>query len=160
MNRSINLPACIAIAAVAILGVLLSSCDSGGLARVKPAYTQSYVDYAGAPIKEFHSWRLDGWEAVSRNKLVVWGGVNEAYLLTVWDSCQDLLFANRVAVSSTLHSFSTLETVSVGRERCPISEIRPIDIKRMKADRAAARAGHANQPAKPIQVLPDKVVHS
>lgn len=143
MNTSIKSSLLVLVAALAVL----SACESGGLARVKPPYSQAYLDYTGAPIKEFHSWRLDSWEAVGRNKLVVWSSTNEAYLLTVWDTCQNLQFANHVGVSSTMHSISTFETVRVGRERCPISEIRPIDIKRMKADRAA-QVARANQPSK------------
>jgi hypothetical protein len=82
---------------------------------------------------------------VARDSLVVWNGANEAWLLKVWDSCHDLQFAEHVAITSTTRTISRFEQVRVGRERCPISEIRPVDLKRMKADRAAAAA--AAQPA-------------
>jgi hypothetical protein len=35
------------------------------------------------------------------------------------------------------------DTVLVRRDRCPIAEIRPIDVKRMKADREADREATA-----------------
>jgi hypothetical protein len=75
---------------------------------------------------------------VSRNQLVVWDSINRAYLLTVWDSCRDLKFANTIAVTSTSRTVSKFEKVLVERDSCPIKEIRPIDVKQMKADRRAA----------------------
>ena len=120
--------------------VALMACASG-IARLHgDDASQRYVDYAGAPVDHFTAFRLDGWTPVSRNRLVVWNGVNEAYLVTVWDTCRDLQFADHIGVSSTTNTVSHFEHVTVGRDRCPISEIRPIDVKQMKADQAAAAA--------------------
>ncbi|MCB1625656.1 MAG: hypothetical protein KDI32_13770 [Pseudomonadales bacterium] len=128
------------IVAVAIGALALTACAStGDLAKKNGEEAQfRYMDYAGEPVKEFRSFRLDGWTPVARDKLVVWTGVNEAYLIKVWDSCRDLQFANHVGVTSTGNTVSTFEKVRVGRETCPISEIRPVDIRRMKADRREA----------------------
>jgi hypothetical protein len=122
-----------------VLAVTLASCASG-MERMRGEESSSkYIDYAGAPVEQFASFRIDGWTPVSRNQLVLWTGINEAYLLKVWDSCQDLQFANRIAVTSTADTISRFDKVRVGRDQCPISEIRPIDVKQMKADRALAR---------------------
>ena len=121
----------------------LSRLNEGG-------FETRYVDYAGAPIDKFTSFRLDGWTPVSRNQLVVWNGPNEAYLIKVWDTCRDLMFANGIGVTSTTRTISRFEKVRVGRDSCPIEEIRPIDVKHLKADRAAAaeaRRGGASQPS-------------
>lgn len=134
-----------------VLGAVALMGCAGGLTRLNGADpSQRYVDYAGAPIERFTTFSMDGWTPVSRNRLVVWTGVNEAYLVTVWDTCRDLQFADRIGISSTTHTVSRAEHVIVGRDRCPISEIRPIDVRQMKADRAAsvaamkpARAGDA-----------------
>ena len=124
-----------------VLGAAALPGCAGGLTRLNAAdASQRYVDYAGAPIERFTTFRMDGWTPVSRNRLVVWTGINEAYLVTVWDSCRNLQFADRIGVSSTTHTVSRAEHVIVGRDRCPISEIRPIDVKQMKEDRAAAAA--------------------
>jgi hypothetical protein len=123
-----------------VCAALLAGC-AGGTARMRGEDTsQKYVDYAGAPVDSFTTFNINGWTPVSRDQLVVWTGVNEAYLLKVWSTCQDLLFAERVAITSTTRTISKFEKVRVGRDQCPIEEIRPIDIKQMKADRAAARA--------------------
>ncbi len=123
--------------------LMLASCASG-LGRMSGAEaSRQYIDYAGEPVERATSFRIDGWTPVSRNQLVLWTGVNEAYLLTVWDTCDDLQFANRIAVTSTGGSISKFEKVRVGRQQCPIKLIQPIDIKQMKADRKMEREAEA-----------------
>ena len=135
-----------------IVGALaLAGCTTNGaLAKVKGERAEfRYADYAGEPIDEFRSFRLDGWTSVARDQLVVWNGVNEAYLIKVWDTCRDLQFANYIGVTSTTSTISKFEKVRVGDDTCPISEIRPIDVKQMKADRrAATEAAKADKPVK------------
>ena len=106
--------------------------------------TFRYADYAGMPVEGFQAHLIDGWTSVSQTQLVVWTGVNDAYLIKVWNTCQDLQYAEHVGITSTASRVSTFEKVRVGRETCPISEIRPIDVKRMRADRQAA--ADANKP--------------
>ena len=124
------------LAAVLLPGLV--ACASN-LARVTDRGVESrYVDFAGEPIERFTAFNLDGWTPVSRNQLVVWNGPTEAYLLKVWDNCHDLMFADGVGITSTTRTVTKFEKVRVGRESCPIDEIRPIDVVRMRADRAAA----------------------
>lgn len=128
-----------------VLMVLLAAGCASGPRRNTEQESLSYLDYAGEPIKGFTSFRLQSWRPLSRNKLVLWGGVNEAYLVTVWDGCPDMQFANAIHVSSTGSQITTFDYVDVGRNRCPISEIRPIDIRQMKADRAADARSRKDQ---------------
>jgi len=53
-----------------------------------------YNAYAGEPIDHF-TWlgRYDGWEPIGRYELVVFTGVNDAYLLKVMPPCENLQFA-------------------------------------------------------------------
>ena len=94
-----------------------------------------YREYAGEPIKSFYMVDYDGWSPVSDNQLVVWTGINKAYLLSVKGYCPDLKFANAIAVTSTANTVDKFEKVIVGRDRCFINEIRPLDTKQMKEDR-------------------------
>jgi hypothetical protein len=98
-----------------------------------------YREYAGEPVKSFYLDNFDGWTPVSKDQLVVWSGLNEAYLLTVTGYCPDLKFANTVAVTSTANTVDKFEKVIVGRDRCFIKEIRPVDTKQMKVDRKVLR---------------------
>lgn len=126
--------------AILVLTALLAAACAGGPRRNTSDDAVAYLDYAGEPVRGFTSFRLQSWQPLSRNRLVLWTGVNEAYLVTVWDSCPDLLFAHSIHVSSTGSQITTFDHVNVGRDRCPISQIRPINVRQMKADRAADRA--------------------
>jgi len=123
-----------------VMTALLTVGCAGGPRRVDGDRTIQYLDYAGEPVRGFTSFRLQSWQPLSRNRLILWTGVNEAYLVTVWDSCPDLQFAHSIRVTSTGSQITTFDHVKVGRDRCPIEQIRPIDVRQMKADRAADAA--------------------
>ncbi|MEO8019194.1 MAG: DUF6491 family protein [Pseudomonadota bacterium] len=110
-----------------------------------------YTDYAGEPVKSFYMPNFDGWSAVSKDQVVIWSGMNKAYLLTVTGYCPDLQFANAIAVTSTAHTVDRFEKVIVGRDRCLINEIRPLDTKQLKADRKLMR----EQMKKPQPITPE-----
>jgi len=121
--------------AVILVAATTAACATGPARVETNATLERYELYAGAPVRDFTSFDLDWWEPLTRNKLVLWNGVNEAYLVTVWNSCQDLKFADAIRVTRTGNTISTFEAVKVGRDRCQIEEIRPIDVRRMKAER-------------------------
>ncbi len=98
-----------------------------------------YREYAGEPVKSFYMPDLDGWAAVSKNQLVVWAGSNRAYLLDVSGYCPDLQFANTIGVTSTGNTVDKFEKVIVGRDRCLINTIRPVDVQQMREDRKLMR---------------------
>lgn len=99
----------------------------------------NYNEYAGEPVQSFYMPSFDGWTSVSKDQLVVWTSQNKAYLINVTGYCPDLQFANRIAVTSTGSSVDKFEKVIVGRDRCFIDTIRPIDVKQMKEDRKLLR---------------------
>ena len=98
-----------------------------------------YREYAGQPVKSFYMNSYDGWTPVSKDQLVVWTGLNEAYLLKVTGYCPNLQYANAIGVTSTANTVDKFEKIIVGRDRCFINEIRPIDTKQMKEDRKLLR---------------------
>jgi hypothetical protein len=114
-----------------VCAALLAGCATGP--------KLDYTDYAGEPVKSFYMDNFDGWTVLSKDQLVVWTGMNKAYLLTVTGYCPDLQFANAIAVTSTANTVDKFEKVIVGRDRCFINEIRPLDTKQMKEDRKLLR---------------------
>ena len=98
-----------------------------------------YREYAGQPVRSFYMTNYDGWAPVSKNELVVWTGINEAYLLNLKGYCPDLQWAHAVAVTSSANTVDKFEKVIVGRDVCLINEIRPIDTQQMKEDRKLLR---------------------
>jgi hypothetical protein len=121
----------------ACVAALLTGCATGP--------KLNYSEYAGEPVKSFYMSHFDGWSAVSKDQLVVWAGMNKAYLLSVEGYCPDLQFANTIAVTSTANTVDKFEKVIVGRDRCLIREIRPIDVKQMKEDRKILREEQRQQ---------------
>jgi hypothetical protein len=134
--------------ATLIAAVLLAACSGGGIPRHdgQEKLRDRYASYAGPPIDSF-TWlgRYDGWESIGNNQLVLFTTPFDAYLLTVSGPCNDLNFANRIGLTATGNTVSArLDSVTVNRFRCPISEIRRVDYKRMQADmRAAAEKAKA-----------------
>ncbi len=119
---------------------LLAGCGSA-LTRADDEQTYSgYRHYAGEAVDGFTAFRMLSWQPVARNKLVIWTGVNEAWLLTVWDNCPDLHFVHTIRVTSTGSRVTTFDKVIAGRDRCPIRGIQPVDVRQMKADRKAEAA--------------------
>jgi hypothetical protein len=127
----------ISLVAVVSAAGLLAGCAST-LAKLNGPKLD-YTEYAGEPVKSFYLGNFDGWSAVSKDQLVVWSGMNKAYLLKVVGYCPDLQFANAIGVTSTANTVDKFEKVIVGRDRCLINEIRPIDVKQMKEDRKLLR---------------------
>jgi hypothetical protein len=138
-----------------LLAALLAGCagtpqmsDEERLAR--------YKAYAGDPVDRFTQMRIDNWESLDTNRLVLWNGRNEAYLLTVWDTCADLRQAQTITVvSASAHTVSVFDKIRVvkdprfgpmmtGLDTCPIREIRPVDVKQMRADEEAAQKQRAD----------------
>jgi len=136
--------------AFGLVVAMLAGC-AGGSPRVEHSETLGrYLDYAGEPVDRATSFRLDSWELVGRDRIVLWTGVNEAYLVTVWDTCRDLQFTQHIRVVSGIdNQISRFDKVMVGRDTCPIKEIRPIDVRQMKADRAAERAQQKGEKGEP-----------
>jgi len=122
-----------------VLLVLLAACaaDRYGAGQARAEYER----YAGPPVDEFRYATFDGWQVVGRDRVVLFVDVTRAYLVTVMEPCVDLGFTEHLAVSETLHTISRFESLfPERRERCPITEIRPVDLRQLNADRAAARA--------------------
>lgn len=73
---------------------------------------------------------------MSDTQLIVWTTINQAYLLSVAQPCINLQFAQRIGVSATVGTVNRgLDYVLVERQRCQITDIRPVDYKKMMADR-------------------------
>ena len=133
--------------APALAGVMCTTLLAGCATGPKLDYT----DYAGEPVKSFYMANFDGWSVVSKDQVVIWSGMNKAYLLTLTGYCPDLQHVNAIAVTSTGNTVDRFEKVIVGKDRCFINEIRPLDTKQMKEDRKLMR----EQMKKPQEAPPE-----
>jgi hypothetical protein len=128
------------LSAILVAAALASGCaSSSGLSKSEKLLNR-YEPYVGEPVSSFTAFRQESWQPISRTQLVLWTGVNDAYLLTVANNCPNMMFTNAVQVTSTGSGISTLDHVIIKGDRCPITQIQPIDVRRMRADRNARAA--------------------
>jgi hypothetical protein len=119
-----------------VVVAVVSACS--GIARREDPQTKldRFMDYAGPSIDRIvYLGRYDSWQALTDDKLVVFTGVNDAYLLTVARPCTGLRFTNRIGLTSTGSTVSRgFDAVRFDRERCQIIDIRKVDYRKMKED--------------------------
>jgi hypothetical protein len=119
-----------------VAAALLASCSGIPLEKREAAERARFEAYAGKPVDHF-TWltRYEGWEPISRNQLVVWTGINQAYLITVFSPCTDLMFARRIGLTSTTDTvYAHFDSVRAEGWHCIIDTIRPVDYRRMQHD--------------------------
>jgi hypothetical protein len=101
-----------------------------------------YRAHAAAPVQSFRYLnRIDGWTPLGDSAVAIWTRPNEAYLLEVDNPCPDLDFAQAIGLTSQFGIvYSRCDKViprtgAGGPERmpCHIRQIRPLDVKALKA---------------------------
>jgi len=125
-----------------IAAALLASCSGIPLKQREAAERSRFEAYAGKPVDHF-TWltHYNGWEPISPDELVVWTDINDAYLITVFHPCTDLMFARRIGLTSSGDTvYAHFDAVRVQGWRCMIKSIQPVDYLRMQRDLRAQRA--------------------
>ncbi len=122
-----------------VLGVAIADPTLADTRATQRRHLDEYTPYLEAPVDEFRFWSLYQWQLVGPRKVVVWSTLKDAYLITVHAPCARLEWARNIGLTSQqLHRVSArFDFVTVGRERCQIEQIRPIDLARMHVDRGA-----------------------
>jgi Family of unknown function (DUF6491) len=135
----------VAVTALAACVLVITGCATGLAHRTEAAPPSDYVTFAGPPIDGFHAFRPHSWESIGSNQLVIWSNPWDAYLLTVWPTCVGLPFANVIGLKTYTGSVSRFDSIVLpDRTRCPISDIRRIDLKKVKEARDARAAATRN----------------
>jgi hypothetical protein len=152
IEPSASLPRALAAVAVLAAAALLAACAASTAQRTRedvlPARAK-YLAYARAPVDSF-TWlgRYMGWEALSDDELVLFVTPTKAYYIKVWSPCGNrggLRWVYHIGLTKTTGTvYVRSDSVIADRWRCPISEIRPVDWGRMKADSRAAHKALAS----------------
>ena len=119
-----------------VLGLMLA-CVAGA-AQAK-RHATDYAAYAGEPVREFRFFQLYNWQRVTDRQMVVWTKPSTAYLLDLRNNCAAM--TGRVTlqvggVDGVQGRLRESDDVIVGDLHCKVESIRPLDLARMKADRA------------------------
>ena len=118
------------------LAAMLAACASAPYAQRPSERQAAYAAAAGAPVRNFRFFSLYSWEPLSDSQLAVYTRPNEAWLLDLGGDCQDLAFVNSIGLTSNLNQVMVgFDRVLTGRGNfpCTISQIRPVDVKSLKA---------------------------
>lgn len=131
-----------------VAAVLTAGCAKGLQRNSDPL--AKYDGYIGEPVKSFNAFRIQSWQPVDKDQLILWTGINDAYLIKVSGFCPDLPFANTIRVDNrgVTSQVTTFDAIIVRRDRCLIQQINPIDVKQMKADRKADQESAAREAQK------------
>lgn len=104
--------------------------------------------HAGEPVRSIHIARTQSWESLGDEDLLLWTSPGRAYLLKLDSGCHDLGSAMDIELkyqspmlSAGFDHIRVLERGPGVRQECRILEIRPVDVKAMKAaDKEARKA--------------------
>jgi hypothetical protein len=127
------------IMSVVLASLVVAGCAAGTSVSRGEQAMDKYEPYLGEPVRSFTAFRIDSWQSVDRDRLILWTGINDAWLITVSGFCPDLMFTDRIRVTSTGSQVSTFDKIVVRGDTCLIDKIEPINVRQMKADRDAAK---------------------
>ena len=139
MNRSIMyLPALLAALAV-------SGCATNAGLRDEERLTL-YRNHAGEPVDSIHySGRYNGWTPLSDGAFALWTRPSQAWLVELYSPCSEIDYADTIGFRDVNGRLSArFDQVYVGSHSlipisCTIKEIRPLDIKAIRAAEKKAR---------------------
>lgn len=115
---------------------LLSACASTPYAQRISERQAAYAAAAGAPVRNFRFFTLYSWEPLSDSQVAIYTRPNQAWLLDLGGGCPDISFVNTIGLTSNLDQVMVgFDKVLTGRNNfpCMISQIRPVDVKSLKA---------------------------
>ncbi|HEU0224771.1 MAG TPA: DUF6491 family protein [Steroidobacteraceae bacterium] len=139
MGRQLLNTACVALALAALL---IGGCAGTRQREGEISDRDRYWHYAKEEVPSFSSLgRISGWRPLGRNELVVWTRFDEAYILRVDPGCFELDTAIGIRLESRVSGMisSGFDWVRVGRDRCRILKIFPMDYRLMKQEERELR---------------------
>ncbi len=126
------------------LAVALAGCASTP-GRSDSERVAAYAAAAGAPVSSFRVFTpFWSWEALTDSQLAVYTRPNQAWLIDA-DGCQGLTFATAIGVTSNMHVVTKgfdrviMHGAAVNHLPCIITQIRPVDMAKLKALQQAQR---------------------
>lgn len=130
------------VVGVVLLGAFMAACSSVPYAQRQKQRQDAYNAAAGAPVRSFvYLGRMWSWEPLSDKQLVVYTVPTRTYLLDVW-GCPNLPWTQVIGLTASFREVQTnFDKVLTGRgyTSCPITQIRPIDLARLKLEQQAQR---------------------
>lgn len=127
------------VAAAGVAALLLAGCSSVPYTRSDAQRLAQVQAVAGAPVTKFRYVRISGWESFGDQDLLVTTSPRTAWLLHLFGPCRDLEFDPAIGLTSQFGYVSAkFDKVLTKRAfmPCRIDEIRPVDLKALRALKA------------------------
>lgn len=113
---------------ISLIPALVAACAS--VAQSPPTLEQRLADRGlsiGGEVERIPDYRIDGWNHLGYDHVVLNGGVSERYLITLMQPCPDLGSGETIGFSTTASAVTAFDTLVVetpiGPRRCPIRKI-------------------------------------
>lgn len=105
--------------------------------------------FAGEPKSSVPFTRSYDFEPLGRHTLLLYESMSRAYRIEIEDFCPDLPTAMAIGVENKTSTLNAkFDALRIGGRSCQILEIRPVDVKAMKAaqkaEREAAKAAQSS----------------
>lgn len=111
-----------------MIGTLLAACASNADKPTVERLLQEKGLVKGESVDRVYQFRINGWQALNEQNLILEAGVNDQYLITLRSFCLNLERAFSIGVTSRMSSVAKSDQIIVqepggGREHCNIDEI-------------------------------------
>ena len=140
--------------AAVLLSILIAAAASAAVGKsdrqTRMDERRAFVSgFAGEARSSVRFSRFYDFEPLGTDTLLLYESLNRAYLVKIEDFCPDMPTAFKLGVDNSSSSLNIrLDAIVVRGNRCRIIEIRPVDVKAMKAAQKAKREA-AKSAAKP-----------
>ena len=135
---------------ISIAGAALAAEGSKSARELRMDERREFVTgFAGEAQSSVRFSRFYDFEPLGTDTLLLYESLNRAYLVKIEDFCPDMPTAFKLGVDNSSSSLNVrLDAIVVRGNRCRIIDIRPVDVKAMKAAQKAKREA-AKAAAKP-----------
>ena len=141
-TRSLYFPHALRTLFATALAMAFAGCAGMSSARAPNEALARYQSVAGPSVQFMPFFRLEEWEALDDEHLVVWTSRRDAWLLEVWPNCNGLITSPTVAITSNVQrAYVNIDKVLLAHhETCRIQDIRSIDVAALKRAREAEKS--------------------
>ena len=124
-----------------------------GLLALTPAWADSgkyaqrlaqVMANAGPPAISVNYRGTYDWETLGEHTILLWETRQRAYYVDVEPTCDEFPWAMTISIDVHNMSLSKFDKIKVRGRSCWISEIRPVDVKGLKAAEKEAKAAKAS----------------
>lgn len=115
------------------LAALLSSCAGNRAGERQQTRLDLAESLAGGTVDSIRYHRVQNWEPLSEDRLIIWTRNTEAWLLDVQRPCPELPWAQAISIPTASRQIhARFDSVHVRGQRCRITRIRGLDARALR----------------------------